>query len=35
MAALDLSKIREADWNRLTAAFPNYVKKKVEDLWKA
>ncbi len=35
MAALDLTKIREADWNRLTAAFPNYVKKRMEDLWKA
>ncbi len=35
MAALDLSKIRGDDWNRLTVAFPNYVKKRIEDLWKA
>ncbi len=35
MATLDLSKIREDDWNRLTAAFPNYIKKRMEDLWKA
>ena len=35
MAALDLSKIQGDDWNRLTAAFPNYIKKRMEDLWKA
>lgn len=35
MAALDLSKIQKGNWDRLVASFPDHMKKKVEDLWKA